>query len=331
MTIKDILDEGIYFNEKLAEEFGKQKSELLDFLVYDLTWTGLPKEEGSTEERLGVTFSEIEARNYILRCERDGWKWQQKDKDAALFRIYDLLKHFGLPQSKVPFEDYLKVGRLIIRELGFPHIQIPTEKIRAYMNISEDQTKTFDVDPYGLALGNIAERAMQEILRQNNKEFIARSFLVRNTFRDQEEKDITVYDRENQEMSLGVRCQREFTGVYLYSKYRVKNPTTSRKIANYIVFFNHFAHHIFYITGIVEKDFLLMGRDHDFFDEFSRSPMMEFYFPEFNYGIVKSRYMKHYGPEEPPEEKKKLLNDWFGKRLSFKQLLDVLQSYPRGL
>ncbi|MBW2966139.1 hypothetical protein KY342_03480 [Candidatus Woesearchaeota archaeon] len=275
MELKDLLFSGMYYNHKLAEEYRKRRnadSPSITLLIHDLTWTG-EKRQGSIEKRLGLEFENISPDNFIKKSRKvDGYIFYRNSKQEKLDEIKQGLTHFGLKENP-SLEEYLEAGKKALNELSLYYVTFPTEKVKAYMNVAEDQQKTFTVNPYDLAVSHLAEQAMREFLIEDKKEFIARAFLYHNSFKQQEEKDITIFINQEQK-SLGVRCQKDFAGVYLYPKKRVFEYRN--KIADYIVFFNHFAHHLFYITGIVEKDFLSKPKS----SSTTESPMEEFPFPE---------------------------------------------------
>ena len=117
-----------------------------------------------------------------------------------------------------------------------------------------------------------------------------------------------------EETSLGVRCQREFTGKYLYPKKRVYEHHD--KIADYVVFFNHLGCHIFYIIGIVEKDFLVKPGPNP------RGPLMEtFSFPERSLATTRDEYGSDYSGK-PIEEVKAEVRGALKKRIRERRIME---------
>ncbi|MBW2995651.1 hypothetical protein KY312_04825, partial [Candidatus Woesearchaeota archaeon] len=266
-----------FYNKRLASAF-ERKSTLIDLLRYDLTYIGRQR-KGSIEKRVGLEFEKISAKNYIIAAENDGWIWREKHRKEQLKIIKTALK-----QNRPTLKEYIKTGLKAVKKFGFPYHRFSTEKVLSYLNVAEDQQKTFTVGLYNLAISHLAEQAMREMLIENDKEFIGRAFLYHNSPREQEEKDIIVVT-EKGDKTLGIRCQKYFSGIYLYPKKRIFSAR--EKIADYVVFFSHFAHHIFYITGIVKKSFLKKERS----TTFNQSPMEEFPMPEFD-GFYDKRKLK---------------------------------------
>jgi len=255
------------FNKSLKKAYKDEKSierYCLNILKYELTWTKEEK-EGKIEKRVGIHFDEINPNLYLFETDFTS-EWYGKSISDT---IEESLNRLGVKDKNL--EEYIKAGKKAVETLNFPYYKFSTEKVRAYMNVSEDQYKTFPTDLHDLVIGNLSERAMHELLIKENKKFKGRSFLVYNSDEAQEEKDIKIFEDEDIK-NLGVRCQRILDGNYLYSKKRVFKKRD--KIGDYIVFFNHFAHHIFYITGIVEKDFLQKAEPE------SKTSMEPFPFPE---------------------------------------------------
>jgi hypothetical protein len=304
------LEPGIYFKKRLSEEFSKKDSPLIFLLENDLTWRG-DKREGSIENRVGVEFEKICAENHIEKVDNtSSWVWLGSDKEKCIAKVNANLEHFELKPESLNLESYLDAGQKVIEELGFHYHRFSTEKVRAYMGVTEDQYKVFGFgELHDLTIGNLAEQAMRELMIEEKKKFISRAFLYHSSEAEQEEKDMKIYFPE--EKTLGIRCQREFSGDYLYSSKRVVSQRN--KIAEYVVFFNHFGHHIFYVTGIVEKEFL-------FRKYAGMSVMAKFPFPEKN--IEQYFAYKEKNGEQVIDIEK--LNENLGKRIGFKKFMKML-------
>jgi hypothetical protein len=297
MSIQNLLDGKVHYNQRLSEEFDKDLvsydaqgklipptgSNLLYFLKKDLTY---PYEQNTSaiESTMGISFTDQDIRQTI---QKDS-KLQQSISQEPVLR--NALTKNNQTLENITFETYLDMGEAALTELKFNnYIRFSTNKVRAYAEVSQDQKKYFDrtrntgyeTNLRDLFIGNAGERAMQELVFALDKESIARSFLMHNASIPQEEKDSLVWfynikDMKYDKKSLGVRSQRNFSGNYLYGKYRIQNRRES--IADYVAFFNNIGHHIFYLTGIVEKEFLRGGIGSEDFN-----PMLKFPFPEHYY------------------------------------------------
>ena len=86
MDIIDEIKDTVYVNQRLREEFLKERTErscALDLLRDDLTWTRDHK-DGSIEDRIGVDFKNINPNNHIINAKKGGWVWSEKDKQGSL-------------------------------------------------------------------------------------------------------------------------------------------------------------------------------------------------------------------------------------------------------
>ncbi|MEK6887088.1 MAG: hypothetical protein AABW88_04595 [Nanoarchaeota archaeon] len=258
MNIANLLQPEIYFNHNLATEYdkreNKQASLFLDFLGSELTWTQDPDNISSKiERRAGISFN-VTPHNHVVKKRKGGWIWTLHEAKQEEERLEKLLTQITAKNTPT-LDEYLNAGEGIVKNLDLPYHRFDTDKVLANMHLSEDQQKIFSVNLHDLVIGNLTEAAMREILLKNKKEFIARSYLFHNSGRSQDEKDIRIFNINGiNEETLGVRCQREYEGKYLYSGKRIREQRD--KISDYVAFFNHIGHHIFYITGIVKKDFL---------------------------------------------------------------------------
>jgi hypothetical protein len=334
------------FNKALAAEFMKNDSPLLKFLRTDLTQINSPSQFGATiEERLGLQLSSLDLHKYAKASSSSPFASSITDTEEA---TKHMLQTFGIDPTNLTIEAYLDKAEPIIQGLGFPYIRFPTEKVLAYFNVSEDQNKAFaSAQKYNLALGNLGERAMQEILLQYGKEFIGRSFLLHNSDSPQDEKDIRVFmvksdgddldpSFEKAESSLGVVCSRQFTGRYLYSPERVRDQTKQGKIADHIAFFNHLGHHIVYLVGIVKRDFLFK----DNYEPYKKGQREAYIFPESTYTVHdRLEFIKHYSKtpllgvdpskdllECVSDENKEAIVAKLKKRISFESYMESLLS-----
>lgn len=241
------LSPDIYWN-KAFEKAHKEKDPGLEFLRNNLTWLGPNGRPGILETEAGISY-DISSENYIARTSFS------PQEQPAIRKIIDenLEQIAGTTKPSLPL--YLQKGKEIIERLGFPYHEFTTGQVRAFIELSKKQNKTFPVTLSDLVIGNLGESALHELLIKNNKEFHGRLFLVYNSKKSQTEQDVTAYNLRGDELKIGVRSQRAFdTNRYSYSLKRIVRHRD--KIGDYVVFFNNFGHHIFFITGIVQKDFL---------------------------------------------------------------------------
>lgn len=277
-TLQEVLGEGIYFNPLMAGVYSKDPgvpNPALELLKEDITMVYRGTQVFSGSELEATAGAGIDFTNTA----------------RGITRMAPILEGLGIKTGGISFEEYIDIGEKVIRDiLGIKYYhRFPAGKISAHVAVSADQLRTFSgTNLRYLVLGNLGEAAMREILLAQNKEFIARGFLFHNSKMPQEEKDIRVFLNQSilealdalgkpAETTLGVRAHESFKKNYLYSKDRVRanNAGKGKGTADYVAFFNHFCHRIFYLTGIVEREFLVKDNLNT-----TNSPMEEFVIPE---------------------------------------------------
>jgi len=313
MSLKSLLSGKVYYNDKLADALEHNAPELM-LLQYELTW--LDKHgKGSITDQMGVDFSNIGIENYMSRSNTIVEKYRNQMREE----MRKTLDSFKLPYDNINLNSYLDAGQRAVEMLDFPYIRFRSEEVLAFMVMAKRQHRTFPVELHDLAIGGLAEGAMHDLLLNNKKEGIGRNFLMHNSDKPQDEKDVRIYTPDEQ--TLGVRCHRGFSDTYVYSKKRVFDERD--KIADYVAFFCHFGHHIFYLIGIVEKDFLRKVKSS------SSTKMEDFHMPEYKYehSIIDKDFL------HLPEDRLDKMNDaqkneiveHFKKRLSFDEFLKRLK------
>jgi len=261
MIPADILTDGTHFNGELSHAIRNEYFSII-ILENELTWTRSRTEE-TVERRLEVELDDITIDNYVNRefhCrKRPGYHAE---------RIGNALAVYGVDPNNITIDAYLCAGRQVLQELEIPYFEVPIEEAHAMMVMTENQFKTHIAKSvHDLFVGNLGEFAMKEMLLNAKKQFSARALLYHHLKSMQEEKDIRVQrttfnmtegEPETEDLAIGVRTQRVADGNYLYGASRVHTYTEA--IGDYIVFMNHFGHHLIYVTGVVEKEFLLPKR-----------------------------------------------------------------------
>jgi len=296
MALKDLIKaSNIYYNDKLAAEYLKSDNRL-GILVGNRTKKKNPISNDNAAERLGI----------------------------------DLKNPIMVEGTSMSLEECLKVGEEVILDIFGKEqcFKMDTEQVMTYIRVAQDSHAPVSgfSTPYDWALCQLSEMAMRLIFEREGKQIRHRGNLYHTLESErQKEKDFWVATAEGKK-ELGVKCHRSFSENYLYGWNRIKDQPAD--IAPHVVLFDHLCHHIFYITGIVEKEFLTSRKVSQSPYEKGMEPFMR---PEFMEVLVLENYSNGLGIDSsaPLAEKEQKVLDVLRKRIPFGALMDkVLFTSP---
>ncbi len=218
----------------------------------------------------------------------------------------------------------LDKGEEAVSKLGFSYIRYDTKEVMDIFRTAEEQTCAMpQLKIKDMLICRLSEWSFHQFLNHVDMNLIKRKgHIYNNLYGERFGPDIVLEKGK----TLGVRCQHNFSGDYLYSKDRVFRQR--HKIPDYVAFFNHFQYHILYVTGIVEKDFLSADIEHHGKGFMHHFPMPEMYKSD----MILKEYCNHdLNKKDIPDDIIQGLNTKFSKRMGMKGFLDRVFGIRYGL